>query len=114
MKMHRRDLLLIGGILVAAVICLCIFRFTARDGDVVVVYVDNVEYARLPIDKDTELVIQGVDSGTNRLIIKDNKAYICEASCPDKICVNTGTISVENEMIVCLPNRVAVVIERKS
>ena len=108
----KRDIILIGSILLAALLCLTVTLITKQKGNVVVVYVNNSEYIRMRLDEDSELLIQGVDSGTNLLIVKDGKAYIKEASCPDKVCVNTGSISNENDMIVCLPNKVVAVIER--
>ena len=44
------------------------------------------------------------------MVIKDKKAYISEASCPDMICVHTGYAD-ELKSIVCVPNGVTVSIE---
>ena len=46
----------------------------------------------------------------NRLIIKDGKAYMETATCPDGICVNHNPIFRDGESIVCLPNGVVVTI----
>ena len=48
------------------------------------------------------------ESQLNRLIIKDGKAYIETATCPDGICVNHRPIFRDGESIVCLPNKVVV------
>jgi hypothetical protein len=45
-------------------------------------------------------------------VIKDGRAYISEATCPDLICVRTGYAD-ELKSIVCLPNEVTVSIEEK-
>ena len=45
---------------------------------------------------------------TNLLVIKDGKADVTEADCPDKLCVHQKAISKTNETIVCLPNKVVV------
>ena len=47
---------------------------------------------------------------TNVLEIKDGKAKMVEADCPDKLCMHQKSISSENENIVCLPNRVVVTV----
>ena len=39
------------------------------------------------------------------VVIRDGKAWVTEASCPDQICMDQGQVSQEGEMIVCLPNR---------
>lgn len=109
--MKKNDLILLCSLLLAA---LLLFGFFAAlylgKGESVVVRVDGEEYARLPLDEDTELLIEGV-GGTNLLIIKDGKAYISEATCPDLVCIHTGYAD-ELKSIVCLPNRVSVSIEK--
>lgn len=45
---------------------------------------------------------------SNVLIIENGLAYMDAASCPDQICVKTGKISLLNQTIICLPNRVVV------
>lgn len=108
--MRKADVILLCALLVLA---LTVFGISAAvslgKGKTVVVRVDGEEYARLPLDEERELLIEGVD-GTNLLIIKDNKAYISDATCPDLVCVHTGYAS-ELKTIVCLPNRVSVSIE---
>lgn len=110
--MKKSDLILLCSVLLAA---LAIFgicaAFTLSRGETVVVRVDGEEYVRLPLGEDTELLIEGVNGGTNLLVIKDGKAYISEATCPDLVCVHTGSAD-ELKSIVCLPNRVTVSIEK--
>lgn len=110
--MKKNDIILLCSVLLAAVVIFGIFAaFAFGKGDTVVVRVDGEEYARLPLDEDAELLIEGVNGGTNLLIIKDGKAYISEATCPDLVCVHTGHAD-ELKSIVCLPNRVTVSIEK--
>ena len=109
--MKKNDILLLVAIIVLSALSLALlYIFIGGSGEVVVVTVDGEEYARLPLDTDTELMIVS-ERGTNRLVIKDGKAYISEASCPDKICVKHRRISYSGETIVCLPNGVSVKIE---
>lgn len=111
--MKKTDILLLCSILILCAVALAvIFAITANTSDTVVVTVDGEEYARLPLDEDTQLLIN-TERGTNLLVIKDNKAYITEASCPDGICIRTGAAS-ELKTIVCLPNRVTVTLEKES
>ena len=44
----------------------------------------------------------------NVLVIKDGKASITEADCPDGICKDYRPISYVGETIVCLPHKVVV------
>ena len=43
-------------------------------------------------------------------MIKDGKADMIHADCPDKICVHQKAVSAENETIVCLPNKIVVTV----
>ncbi len=108
--MKKTDIiLLVAIVLVAAVALTVIYLVLGGSGEVVVVTVDGEEYARLPLDEDTQITIAS-ENGTNVLVIKDGEAYISEASCPDKICVHTGKAD-EVKSIVCLPNKVTVRVE---
>lgn len=108
--MKKNDLILLCALLASAAILLALFAFLfLGKGSEVVVRVDGKEYARLPLAKDAELVIS-TEYGSNTLVIKDGKAYISEASCPDLVCVHTGHAD-ELKSIVCLPNRLTVSIE---
>ena len=64
----------------------------------------------MPLDTDTKLEIES-ESGVNFLVIEDGKAYVSEADCPDKICVDHAPISRVGETIVCLPHGVVIAIE---
>lgn len=48
------------------------------------------------------------ESFRNLLVIKDGKASMKEADCPDKICVAHKPICKKGETIVCLPHKVVV------
>ncbi|MBE6592849.1 MAG: NusG domain II-containing protein [Ruminococcaceae bacterium] len=109
--MKKNDIILLAVIIVASCVLLTVFCIAyLGSGGEVVVKVDGKEYARLPLDRDAELRIDS-GHGYNLLIIKDGKAFISDASCPDLICVKTGYAD-ELKSIVCLPNKVTVSIEK--
>lgn len=110
---RKRDLVLIGVILSAAILWQAVRLFPSRETQYAEVSVDGSILYRLDLSKDQELDLTGFHGGTNHLVIKDRKAWISEASCPDKLCVHQGTVSLENELIVCLPNRMTVRITGK-
>lgn len=47
-------------------------------------------------------------NGTNLLVIQDGKVWISEANCPNQDCVKMGKISMNGELLVCLPHKVTV------
>jgi hypothetical protein len=112
-KKYRMDIILIGILLILALITAGAVYLTHDKGSIVVVKVDGAVVSELPISEDTELVVDGYQGGTNRIIIRNREAFVCEADCPDALCVKTGKISRAGETVVCLPHRVVVEIKGK-
>lgn len=108
----RNDILLIAVLLVLAVIGGIYLHFFRVVGNTVKVTVDGAEYGVYSLSSDrTEEIRTGVDGGQlNRLIIKDGKAFVETATCPDGICVSHSPINRDGESIVCLPHRVVITV----
>ena len=49
--------------------------------------------------------------GTNILTIKNGKAKMTDADCPDQLCVHQKAASKNHESIICLPNKVVVEVD---
>ena len=107
-KSYKRDLLLVGILLLAAILIFLYVRSGQETGAVAVVTVDGEEVGRYPLNKSGTFSLNG---GSNILVIGDGMAWVSEANCPDKICMGMGKISRNGEFIACLPNRVLIVIE---
>ena len=105
--MKKKDILIIVGILFIAFISFLVIELTKDEGAYVVVRVDGVEVGQYPLDLDGEYSLNG---GTNILHIKDGKAYLVDAKCPDKLCVNQGSIDKGGETITCLPNKLTITV----
>lgn len=67
--------------------------------------------ATYPLWENQLIYIPTKENWTNCLKIENGVIYMLEANCPDKICVNHKPISKNGESIVCLPNKVVVIIE---
>lgn len=105
----RNDILLVAVIFAVALIGFLVFKSTMKTGEYVTVSIDGVEKYRYSLSQNIETdIITGED--TNRLVVKDGKAYITEANCPDKICVGHRGISKTGETIVCLPHKLVVAV----
>ncbi len=61
----------------------------------------------------TEPAASGEPEGTNLLMIKNGEVWISEANCPNHDCVKQGKISMNGEMLVCLPHKLTVSIVRE-
>lgn len=107
----KRDLLLLAGLLAAAALLFAGREFFAgRPAVMVSVWVDGAETMTLDLNQDDDIVIENGNGQTNHLIIEDGKAFLTEASCPDKLCVRQGAISETGQTIACAPNRVSITI----
>ena len=87
--MIKKDILIIVGILLFAFLSFLTIELTKDEGAYVVVRVEGVEVGKYSLYLDGEYELNG---GTNILQIKDGKAYLIDATCPDKLCVNQGKI----------------------
>ncbi len=107
----RNDVILIAALLaVVTVAGLCLW-LVRGEGDTVTVSVDGKVIATYPLDVDRVEDIHTGKDGLNRLVIKDGKAYVETASCPDGICAAHKPIHREGESIVCLPNKVVITVK---
>ena len=99
------SIVLAAALIITSVIVYLLIEFTRDPGGFVRISVDGTAVSEHPLDTDGEYEIGG---GTNILVIKDGKAYMKYATCPDGLCKNQGKIHLSGERIVCLPNRVLV------
>ena len=107
----RADVLLIAALLLLAGGLFLAQRLTRQNGASAVVYVNGERTAAYPLSEDTTVTLRAPNGGCNVLVISDGCAEISEASCPDGICVRTGSVRYEGESIVCLPNKTEIRIE---
>lgn len=82
-------------------------KFHGKTGAEVRVSVNNREYGVYSLDKNQTITI-GEEDWKNILEIKNGRASMIKADCPDKVCVNHASISRKGETIVCLPHKVVV------
>ena len=102
-----RDIALILVILAVATVVLLVSSSRKEEGAYVVVMVQNEEVARY------SLAINGIydiNGGTNTIEIEDGRVRMLEAFCPNHLCIRQGWIHLEGQSIVCLPNKVTVIV----
>lgn len=113
-KSKKNDIILIGGILVLALavyVGMSLFQGANTHDAEAVVIIDGEEYGRFPLAVDMVEQIELPDGSYNVLEIKDGKADVTGASCPDGICVNHRAVNKQNQSITCLPNKLVVEIQ---
>lgn len=106
--MKKQDIALIAGLLAAALIFFAVRWAVRKPAVEAEILVDGQVVEVLDLEKDTQVLIRGKDGGTNHLVVKDGAIWCDEASCPDKVCVHTGKISLSTQTIACLPNKMIV------
>ena len=106
MNWKKKDAILILTVLLIAGAAFGVHEFAGGDGaDTVTVKVDGEVTGTYPLAKDQKIKING---GTNILTIKNGKAKMTDADCPDQLCVHQKAASKNHESIICLPNKVVV------
>lgn len=89
----------------------CLFivfgRSSKEDGAYALVTVNGEEYARLDLDKDTDITVS-TDKGTNTIHVSGGEVCVDSADCPDQICVNHVAVRYDGESIVCLPHKLVI------
>lgn len=102
------DAILISVLLLLALASILVLLLTRDRGGVVEVSVDGRTVATYALDRDGEY---SLGDGSNILVIEDGAAYMRWADCPDGTCVGVGRIRYNGQSIVCLPNRICVIVK---
>lgn len=82
-----------------------------EDGRILVVY--NGDERRVCSLDDSDFTVDG-KHGHLKVLVRDGRVRIIESDCPDGLCRQAGWISRQGQSLVCLPGRIALVIEKES
>ena len=102
-KIRIWDFVLIGVLLLA---CFSVWFFPRAKGAAATVSVDGKVIAVLPLDRDT---VYALPDGTE-VTVRDGAVFVSRSTCEDRLCEKMGAISEEGRTVLCLPNRISVVI----
>jgi hypothetical protein len=106
--MKKGDIIIIVVVLaVAAFLYFSGILSPGEKGSMAYVFINGEEAQKIDLSKDGEYTFE-TENGTNTLEIKNGKAKMISADCPDQICVNHAAVSKENESITCLPHKLIV------
>lgn len=108
--MKKQDFIIIAVVgIVAIALFLGLYVFNVDSGKYVEVEVDGKIVDTFQLDKDTTQEYD-FDGEKNTLQIKDGKATMSKANCPDKICVGHKPIYRKGESIICLPHKMVITV----
>ena len=111
-RKYKNDIIFIAAILTVVAIAAVALLLLRGEGSTVQVEVDGTVIGTYPLSVDREVEIVTGENGEERnlLVIKDGKATVSTATCPDGICAAHKPISREGESIVCLPHKVVITV----
>lgn len=111
-RIGKNDIILILVILVVAIVAFFFIQIQPSSGENVTVTIDGKTYGTYSLTNEQTIDIKDNEGNvTNTLQIKDGKAYMFSADCPDQLCVKQNKISKNNESIICLPNKVVISVD---
>lgn len=111
MKLNKKDILLITGILLIILLSFFIINQTSSSGNYVTIEQNGKIIEQLSLERNTTIDIRDYSGKIiNTLSIEDKKVGMAYADCPDQICVKHKKISKNNESIICLPNKVIITV----
>lgn len=103
--MKKKEVIFILGILVfAGVLWGALSLIRRGSSDTIRITVDGELYGTYPLNQDQIIPI----GDTNVCRIKDGKATMIEAQCPDHLCLRQGPVGTSGGTIVCLPNKIVI------
>ena len=102
-----RDTLLIAALLLIGIVLLFVLRGRSSEGSYVIIMHQNEEKARFSL---TSNGVYDINDGKNQIEILDGKVRMIDADCPDELCIRQGWIEYDGQSIICLPNKITVMI----
>ena len=115
--MDKKNWLIIAAVVVIAAALMITAQMTrpAARENTIVISVDGKEYARVPLSQPQTVTVTQEDGSVNVVEISDHGAVMHSSTCHNQLCVQMGEVTVENweyrvnqQFIICLPNRVSV------
>lgn len=106
--MNKKNIVLIGIVLIIAGICFCMNLLSMQKGYSVEVIVNGKLSQTYSLQDNQKVVLNGYQNGINELVIQNRRVYISNADCKDKLCVHHKPIQNVGESIVCLPHRLVI------
>jgi hypothetical protein len=115
--MKKKDILLICGVLLLALLAFFASRLLAPQGSdaEITIYVGGEVYAKVLADDYQTITVDQGDGKVNVLVIDESGVHMESSTCKNQICVNHRVIDPRktdelllDRWIVCLPNGVAV------
>lgn len=108
------DFILTGiiALIAVAMILFLFFHTGSTEAGSAIVYQDGSLLRTLDLTLDTEFTVTG--QYTNTITVHSGRVAVTQSTCPNKDCVYCGWQSRPGQSIVCLPNRLEIVLSGES
>ena len=80
-----------------------------EEGACIVITQNGLEIGEYPLSEDADIHIDW-QGHSNLLLIREGRACMAEANCPDGYCMRQGQVHLAGQTIVCLPARLTVTV----
>jgi hypothetical protein len=101
------DKVLIGCLIVVSLASYPLARRMTKGGDTVQIEVNGAVYMVVSLHTNQTLSVSG-PLGNTIVVVQDGEVFVTESPCRAKICIRTGHISHNGQLVVCVPNKVVV------
>ncbi len=108
----KADIIIAASVIVAALIILGAFFLFSPAGGYAVVKRDGKTVKKIPLGKDSSVVVADEEQGYNTVVVKGGKVWVESADCPEQVCVSHRPIEKQGEIIVCIPHKLTVEIAK--
>lgn len=107
--MNRTGKIIICAFVAVLLVCTAFICLAPKGGQTALIYLDGELLQSVDLSAVEAAYLVQVGEG-NVLLVEPGRISMHSANCPDQLCVKQGAAS-EVQPVVCLPNRVMVIIE---
>ncbi len=109
----KADVIAVGCVLLVAALLFFMNYYKDSTGAEVMILLDGEVVGSYPLLEDDTVTITDEEGGFNLVLISNGEVRVCDADCPDKLCIKQKSISKGGESIICLPHKLVVQIMSK-
>ncbi len=110
-RFGKNDIILLIVLLLCALIFWGLSSYLGKEkGNLIQITVDGELYGTYDLNKNQTIDVKIKGEVTNTVVIAEQKVYMQNANCPDKLCKKQGKKDKDGQTIVCLPNKVVVTV----
>lgn len=100
---------------VAACIAAAASKKNKSDSGTAYIYQNGDEIEKIPLDGSTDgkvITVKGENGEENVIEVTGDKVHMRSSTCKDQLCVKKSCTNHEDTPIVCLPNKVVIIIKK--